>query len=591
MVVCARRLSALPTLLLVAAACTVGVEDRGAPEFPEPWSFSIDAEATVAARAMVVTTDAIASEVGLEVLARGGNAIDAAVATAFALAVVNPEAGNIGGGGFLIVRTADGEVAALDFRERAPIKATRDMFLDEAGALTNRSVVGHLSAGVPGTVLGLWDAHQRFGSVPWAGLVAPAVRLAEGFVVTERLAHSLADSRASLALYEATRTAFLPAGEPPDAGTTFRQLDLAVTLERIQRGGSNGFYRGTTADLIAEEMARGGGLMTSIDLEAYRTAWREPVTFTYRKHTVYSMPPSSSGGATLAETANLLARYDLAALGWHSPASIHLTVEAWRRAFADRNELLADTDYVSVPLARLLSTGYASTRGADIDRGRATSSAEVGPGLVPARGGGDTTHFSIVDGYGNAVAVTTTLNSWYGSKVTVAGAGFLLNNEMDDFAARPGTPNQFGLVQGEANAVEGGKRMLSAMTPTVVLDPDGDLALVVGTPGGPTIITTVFQVLSNVIDFGMSIGAAVNAPRVHHQHLPDEIAFEVGGLDAVTVAGLEAMGHRVVERDPGPPDAYFSGGLSGDVQAIRVRPDGTLEGYSDPRRGGAASGF
>ena len=545
----------------------------------------------VAAGGMVVTTDAHASRTGLDVLQRGGNAVDAAIAAAFALAVVNPEAGNIGGGGFLVARMANGEVAALDFRERAPLAATRDMFLDDAGALSDRSVVGHLAAGVPGTVMGLWDAHQRYGSLPWTELLEPAVQLAEGFLVGERLARSLTEQRASLELYDGTREVFLPDGAPPGVGETFRQPQLAATLERIRRDGRDGFYRGETAALIVEEMARGGGLINHADLQAYRAEWREPIETTYRDHTLYSMPPSSSGGVTLAETANMLERHDLAAFGWHSPASIHLMAEAWRRAFADRNAYLADPAFVEMSLARLLSRTYADERGADVEPNRATPSAAVGPGLGPAGTGGETTHLSIVDGRGNAVALTTTINSWYGSKVTVTGAGFLLNNEMDDFAARPGTPNQFGLVQGENNAVEGGKRMLSAMTPTVVLDPYFRLALVVGTPGGPTIITTVFQILSNVVDFGMPIGRAVNAPRVHHQHLPDEIAFEYGGLDDATVAALEVMGHRVAERDPGPPGAYVSDGVSGDVQAIRVLPDWTLHGYSDPRRGGTAAGF
>ena len=549
------------------------------------------AAAVVATGGVVVTTDDHASRTGLDVLQRGGNAVDAAIATAFALTVMNPEAGNIGGGGFVVVRMADGEVSALDFRERAPLAATRDMFLDEAGELTDRSVVGHLAAGVPGSVMGLWEAHQRYGSVLWAELVEPAIELAAGFVVGERLAHSLGDTRPALELYDGTRDAFLPGGAPPPAGENFRQPDLAATLERIQRDGADGFYRGETAVLIVEEMARGGGLIGLADLDAYRAVWREPIEATYLGYTVYSMPPSSSGGVTLGEAASMLEAYDLGALGWHSPASIHLMAEAWRRAFADRNKYLGDPAFVDMPLARLMSRAYVNQRGADIDPDRATPSAAVGPGLGPAGAGGDTTHLSIVDGAGNAVALTTTLNSGYGSKVTVTGAGFLLNNEMDDFAARPGTPNQFGLVQGEINAVEPGRRMLSAMTPTVVLDPGGALALVVGTPGGPTIITTVFQIQSNVIDFGMPIGQAVNAPRVHHQHLPDEIAFEYGGLDEATVAALEAMGHAVAERTAGPPGAYVSGGVSGDVQAIRVLPDGTLHGYSDPRRGGTALGF
>jgi gamma-glutamyltranspeptidase/glutathione hydrolase len=551
----------------------------------------MEADAVVANSGMVVTTDAYASNTGLDILLNGGNAVDAAVATAFALAVVNPEAGNIGGGGFMVLRMADGEIATLDFRETAPLAATSEMFLDEHGGLTNRSLVGHLAAGVPGSVMGLWDAHKRYGSMDWMDLVAPAIELAEGFVVGERLANSLTDMRPALELYEATRDIFVPDGETPRVGDVFRQPDLAATLRRIQRDGPDGFYRGDTATLIVQEMNRGDGIIGHADLEAYQTEWREPIETTYRGYTLFSMPPSSSGGATLAEIAQILGTRDLVSLGWQTPASIHLMVETWRRAFADRNEYLADPAFVSMPLARLLSSSYARERGADIDSRRATPSADVGPGLGQRSADDDTTHFSIVDGGGNAVAVTTTINSWYGNKVTVTGGGFLLNNEMDDFATNPGSPNQFGLVQGVNNAVEPGKRMLSAMTPTIVLDRGGELALVLGTPGGPTIITTVFQILSNVIDFGMSLGQAINAPRVHHQHLPDRIVFEHGGLDSGTVATLETMGHQIMERNPGSQETNFSAGLSGDVQAIQVAPDGLLHGYSDPRRGGTAAGF
>ncbi len=581
------------TAALAAVGCA-GVEFprvAQAHRFPESWPYPTAVNALGAETGMVVTTDALASAVGRDVLAGGANAVDAAVATAFALAVVNPEAGNLGGGGFMVIRLPDGEMAALDFREQAPRDATRDMFLGGVGELTDRSVVGHLAVGVPGTVMGLWEAHQRYGTLPWADLVAPAVDLADGFVVGERLAASLADAAPELARFGGSAATFLPGGRPPAEGDVFSQPDLRATLERIQSGGPDGFYAGETAALIVEEMARGGGIVGSASLRAYRAVWQDPIEATYRGYTLYSMPPSSSGGVTLAEIVHMLDRYDLAALGWHTPASIHLMVEVWRRAFADRNTYLGDSAFVAMPLDRLLSLEYALARLADVRLDVATPSTRVGPGLGPVREGTETTHVSIVDSEGGAVALTTTINSWYGSKVTVTGAGFLLNNEMDDFAARPGTPNQFGLVQGEANAVAPGKRMLSAMTPTIVLDPEGRLALVLGSPGGPTIITTVFQVLSNVIDYGMPLGAAVNAPRVHHQHLPDEIVFEYGGLDSSTVAALEARGHRMAERTPGLPDAYLSGGLSGDVQAIRVLPDGTLRGYSDPRRGGVAAGF
>ncbi|MBE0591299.1 MAG: gamma-glutamyltransferase [Gemmatimonadales bacterium] len=536
---------------------------------------------------MVVSTDAYASDVGVRILEAGGNAVDAAIATALALAVVNPEAGNIGGGGFMLLRLADGRTAALDYREKAPLAASRDMYLDENGELTETSVLGHLAAGVPGTIAGLWEAHQRYGSLAWRELVEPAIRLADGFEVRERQARSLQKSEADLRIYQSTEEIFLPNERPPRVGETFVQADLAATLRRIQELGRDGFYRGITADLIVQEMEHGGGLITHEDLAGYQAEWREPIRFEYRDHAVISMPPVSSGGATLAEIANILEGYDLAALGWHSAETLHLFAEAWKRAYADRNAYLADPDFVTMPLARMISDEYAAERRSEIVLNRATPSLDIGPGLGTPEREQNTTHLSIVDAEGNAVAVTTTINAFYGCKVTVSGAGFLLNDEMDDFAARPGSPNQFGLVQGENNAIEPGKRMLSAMTPTIVLAPDGRLLLVIGSPGGATIITNVFQNISNVIDFGMGIQAAVNAPRLHHQHLPDRIQYEPGSLSPETIASLEAMGHTMRERFDA--DALYP--YIGDVQAIMVLPDGTLEGASDLRRGGAAKGY
>ncbi len=545
--------------------------------FPEGWRFSADDLPETGRGGAVSTTDILATQVGTDVLAEGGTAMDAAIAVSFALAVVNPSAGNIGGGGFMVTRLADGSTSALDYRETAPLAATRDMYLDTAGDLTDASVLGHLAAGVPGTVMGMWEAHQRYGTLPWERLVAPAVALADGFEVHERYARSIRGSQRSLELFETTRNTFLPGGEVPEVGSTFSQPALAATLRRIQAEGPDGFYRGETADLIVAEMERGGGIITHEDLAAYRAVWRDPVTFTYRGYRVTSMPPSSSGGPTMALMAHLLEQHDVAALGWGSADYVHLFAEAARRAYADRNQVLADPDFVEVPVARMISRDYAAERGADIRMEQATPSVEVGPGLVIGESL-QTTHYSIVDRMGNAVAVTTTINSSFGSKVTVEGAGFLLNNEMDDFAAKPGFPNQFGLVQGEQNAIEPGKRMLSAMTPTVVADPSGELFFVTGTPGGSTIITTVLQTLVNVVDFRMSVSQAVNAPRVHHQHLPDQVYWENRGLSEVVVAELEARGHTVSQR----------GGTSGDVQAILRLPDGTLTVYSDPRLGGNA---
>ena len=563
---------------------------HGGGSFPDGWPFPPGAPPVTARGGIVATTDEYATRVGLDILDAGGNAIDAAIATGLALAVVNPEAGNLGGGGFMMVRLGDGSVHALDHREKAPLAATRDMYLDEDGNLTDRSVLGHLAAGVPGTVAGLWEAHRRFGTMDWAALVEPAIRLAGGFEVTTRLVSTLEAARDRILLFPASARIFLPGGEVPGIGDTFAQPDLAAVLERL-RAGPDDFHRGETARLIAAEMERGGGIITLEDLDRYEAVWREPVAFGYRGHTAYSMPPPSSGGVTMAMIAGMLERRDLAALGWNTPETIHLMAESFRRAYADRNEYLADPDFVDLPVGTLTSEAYAAERAATIRPDRATPSGEVRPGLVEFLDESHTTHYSVVDAAGNAVAVTTSLNLWYGNKVVVDGAGFFLNNTMDDFSAKPGTPNQFGLVQGERNAVAPGKRMLSAMSPTIVEDPDGGLFLVTGTPGGATIITTVLQTIMNVVDHGMNVVQAVHAPRVHHQHLPDRILFEYRGLPEATVRALEALGHTVEERDPGPPDAYFTGGMSGDVQLIMVMPDGSLEGWSDPRRGGMALGF
>ncbi|MDA0329752.1 MAG: gamma-glutamyltransferase [Gemmatimonadetes bacterium] len=570
-------------LVVGASACTSAESAQGTWAFPEGWAYSSVVPPITASEGMVVTTDAYASQVGIDILRAGGNAIDAAIAVQFALAVVNPEAGNIGGGGFMVLHTADGQTASLDFREKAPLAASRDMFLDAAGNVTNASVVGHLAAGVPGTVSGMWKAHERFGSRSWTELVAPAIALADGFEVLPRFLGSLSPEMIeALSAYPASAAQFLPReGQPPEVGDTLRQPDLAATLRRIRDQGPDGFYRGVTADLIVDEMKRGKGIMTHEDLASYEALWRDPISFSYRGHTVISMPPSSSGGATMAEIANILSTFELGSLPWHSAEMVHLYAEAWRRAYADRNHYLADPDFIDIPLQRMTSPDYAIERAGTISTTSATSSADVGPGM---EGGADesqnTTHFSIVDAEGNAVAVTTTINSWYGSKVTVEGAGFVLNNEMDDFTSKPGTPNQYGLVQGENNSVGPGKRMLSAMTPSIVLDSTGAVRMVTGTPGGATIITTVFQTISNVLDYGMNAVQAVNAPRVHHQHLPDQIYYEPGALDAATVRALEALGHTMVERS----------GVSGDVQMILV-DGGRLTAWSDPRRGGAAIGY
>lgn len=587
--------SAHLVLSLVLAACAGPSPDaiaQGRPAnveraaFPTGWGIPDNGVARATAReGMVVTTDRVASEIGADILRRGGNAVDATVATHFALAVVNPAAGNIGGGGFLVIRLASGSVAALDFRETAPGAAKADMFLDASGNPTDRSLIGHLASGVPGSVAGMWEAHRRFGSLPWPDLLAPAIALAEGIVLHERLALSLQQYAGRFRDHPATAAVFLPGGRTPRVGERFAQADLAETLRRIARDGKDGFYTGRTAELIEAEMRRGGGLIDRADLARYEAKWRDPISFAYRDHRIISMPPPSSGGATLAEILNILEGYDLRSSGYLSPRHIHLLAEAFKRAFADRNAVLADPDFVVQPIERMTSDAYAAERRAGIRLDRATPASQVLPGLAtPPRAalaeGDNTTHYSIVDRAGNAVAGTTTLNSLYGSRVVVAGAGFFLNNTMDDFTVKPGVPNQFGLVQGEANAIEPGKRMLSAMTPTIVVAPDGRLRLVTGSPGGPTIITTVTTMISAMVDWGMDVPTAAASPRVHHQHLPDQIDFERAGLPEATAAALRALGHSVSER----------GGYQGESQSIAVLPDGTLVGVADPRSGGAAVG-
>jgi gamma-glutamyltranspeptidase/glutathione hydrolase len=436
-------------------------------------------------------------------------------------------------------------------------------------------VTGHLSAGVPGSVAGLVEAHRRYGRLPLAAVVQPAIDLArDGFLVDEYRSESIRDDSTRLAGFPASRASFLPGGAPPAPGTTLRQPDLARTLEAIRDHGADGFYRGPVADLIVAEMARGGGLISLDDLAGYRAIWRDPISIDYRGYTIYSMPPASSGGVTMGEILNIMEGYaPLPPFG--SPRLIHLEAEAMRRAFTDRNTLLGDPAFVRNPTDRLLSKTYAATLRQEIGP-RASPTPAFAPG---ARTGSSTTHYSVVDADGDAVSCTTTLNNSYGSAVTVAGAGFLLNDEMDDFTSAPGKPNMYGLVQGEANAIAPGKRMLSAMTPSIVLDPAGRLLMVVGTPGGPRIITMVYHVISNVIDHHMPLPDAVSAPRMHHQGLPDSLEIERGAFPAATLDSLRARGH-----------AIRVGGYWGDVEAIIRTPDG-WQGVSDPRRGGGGAGL
>jgi gamma-glutamyltranspeptidase/glutathione hydrolase len=528
-----------------------------------------------APHAMVVTGHPRATQVGRRILEQGGNAIDAAVAVGFALAAVLPDAGNLGGGGFIVYRDTAGIVHALDYRETAPFAASRDMYLDSTGTPTSASLTGHLAAGVPGSVAGMHAAWQRFGRLPWASLVAPGIALAEGHELDQPRSEAIAGDAERLARFPASAAHFLVDGHAPAAGTMFRQPDLAVTLRLLADSGPGVFYHGQLADLIVAEMERGHGLITRADLAAYTPKWRTPIKVAYRGYTIYSMPPASSGGVTLGQILNIMEGYDsLPRFG--SAALLHLEAEAMRRAFMDRNHWLGDPEFVAMPLERLLSKSYAAQLRTQIAPDRATPTPPFASG---AEGGPSTTHYSIVDAQGNAVSVTTTLNDGFGSAVTVAGAGFLLNNEMDDFASAPGKPNLYGLVQGDANAIAPGKRMLSAMTPTLVLDPQDALFLVVGSPGGPRIITTVYHVISNVIDHHLSLADAVAAPRLHHQALPDSVSLENGGFASPVMDSLRAMGYGVREWS-----------YKGLVMAIGRGPAGWI-GVADPRADGSAAGY
>lgn len=545
------RSRSLKLLLLCTLFISVGVAARAwvwtppvLPDYPEP----VRAE-----QGMVVSAHVEASQAGLEILKQGGNAVDASVATGFALAVVYPVAGNIGGGGFMVVRFADGTSTTFDYREKAPMAATRNMFLDSTGAFVpQRSQRGYLASGVPGSVAGLLKAHERYGQLPLADVLAPAIRLAEkGFVLSQRQADRFNAFYEAFSAFPATQKYFTK-GSPEaryEAGETFVQKDLADVLKRIRKQGRDGFYKGKTADLIVEQMARGGGLINQDDLAAYEAVERAPITGTYRGYRILSMPPASSGGVALVQLLNAMEPYDVEEMGYHASETIHLMGEAMRRVYADRAKWLGDTDFFPVPLRELVDKEYMRRRMADFNPYRADTSARLTHGDPYAGESTETTHYSVVDAEGNAVSVTTTINGAYGSLVVVDGAGFFLNNEMDDFSAKPGVPNMFGLVGSEANAVEPGKRMLSSMTPTIVEDPQGRLFMVIGTPGGSTIITTVFQVIMNVVDHGMDIQAAVSAPRVHHQWLPDVLEYEPLGLPKDVVRNLQQRGWRVIEED------------------------------------------
>ena len=529
----------------------------------------------------VSSRSALASEVGVEILRQGGNAIDAAVAVGFALAVTYPSAGNIGGGGFMVLRLADGQVLTQDHREKAPLTASTDMFLDANGDVDRELSLFSLQAsGVPGSVAGMLDALEKHGTMTREQVLAPAIALAEqGFVLNEDLAGDFNDTMPYFERHPASQTIFTNNGSPYRAGDLFVQADLAESLKRVSAQGRDGFYKGPTADLIVAEMQRNGGLISHEDLETYDVVWREPIRGDYRGYEVWSMPPPSSGGVVLMQILNMLESYDIGTLGWGSSQTVHLTVEALRRAYADRAEHLGDPDFYPVPIDKLISKDYALERFVGMDPQAASDSEEIFAGNWVDESM-DTTHFSVLDGQGNAVSVTTTLNGSYGNRIVVPGAGFLLNNEMDDFSAKPGSPNMYGLLGGEANKIEPGKRMLSSMTPTIVVK-DGATVLVTGSPGGSTIINTVLHIVMNVIDHGMNVEEAVASPRFYHQWKPDQIRFERDSISAETRSTLESMGHR------GFVEAGFA---YGDANSIVVQ-DGQIEATSDPRSAGGAAAY
>jgi gamma-glutamyltranspeptidase / glutathione hydrolase len=539
---------------------------------------------------MAVTDAALATKAAADILTAGGNAVDAAVAAAFALAVVFPTAGNIGGGGFLVARVA-GKSYALDFRETAPAAATRDMYLGPDGKTTRESREGWRSAGVPGSVAGLYEAWRTLGSKSktWAEVLAPAIALADkGFTVDAAFIKTIAIVRDRLAHSPASTALFLPNGELPVAGSPWRNPDLANVLRRVAEKGPAGFYEGPVAAAVADGMKANGGIITLLDLANYHAKWRDPVEFEYRGHKIIGMPPPSSGGLTIAMIAHLLSTWDLHGLGWHSASQVHLTAEAMRRAFAARNAKLGDPDFVKNPADELLSDAWATAQRATIAMDHATSTQSLFPKQVGGAGGGThTTHLGFVDSDGNAVAMTTTVNAWFGSGVTVPGTGFVLNDEMDDFATVPGSANLYGLVQGEPNAIAPGKRMLSSMSPTIVLGSSGAVDAVLGAAGGSMIITSVFQELSNIVDFGMDPSDAVRAPRFHQQDAPDILMVEPRGLPDDVRAALDAMGHAT--KDVNQYIKFID--HIADAPAIG-RSAGLWVGGAEPRRDGSlAAGY
>ncbi|CAA9411669.1 MAG: Gamma-glutamyltranspeptidase @ Glutathione hydrolase [uncultured Pyrinomonadaceae bacterium] len=550
--------------------------------------FAARREAVRGKRAMVASQHELASRIGADVMRRGGNAVDASVAVALALAVVYPEAGNLGGGGFMLIRFKDGRTTAIDYREMAPAAATRDIFVNEKGEVIKgegSSTVGYRAAGVPGTPAGLEMAFNKYGSkkIAWTELVEPARILAQdGYVLSYRLANLFKAYKDTLEKYADSKRIFLNNGNFYEEGDVLKQPELAKTLERIKKSGAQGFYTGETARLIAEDMRANNGLITLEDLKNYQAKERTPLRGTYRGHEIISMPPPSSGGIVLLQALNVLENYDIRSMGHNSSKKYHLLAETLRRSFADRAEFMADPDFAIVPAAELITKSYATKRGATIDLTKATKSADIRAGEIAAKESMDTTHFTVVDQNGIVVSNTYTINDLYGSRVTAKGTGVLLNDEMDDFAARPGKPNMFGLIQGERNAVQPRKRPLSSMTPTIVLRKDGTPWFAVGARGGPRIITAVLQTVINMIDHDMNISQAINAPRIHHQWFPDEILAEPYGMSPDTRLALENLGHSFTDKP----------GFIASATGIEIEEKtGVRLGAIDARSDGAAIGY
>ena len=547
-------------LLIIASSCTQ------LPDEP--------LRGTVAAHGMVSSAHPAATEIGLAILMQGGNAYDAAIAVQFALAVAYPNAGNIGGGGFLVYRKSTGEIGSLDFREKAPLSAHKDMYLDQNGeVIENLSTRGHLAVGVPGSVDGMIKIHEKLGSMPFSELVEPAIQLAlNGVVLTDREATKFNGQRQNF-IETNSHTPHLVSNTPWVSGDTIFHMELAETLIRIRDHGRAGFYEGITAQLIVDEMKTGNGIITEEDLAIYQSVWRDPLVCSYKSYRIIGMPPPSSGGIAVMQLLKGIESHDIRTWGFNSTRTIHVMTELERRVYADRATYLGDPDYYQIPTDKLISDNYLQQRFSDIDPLVKTSSQSIKTGSVNFIESIETTHFSIVDVDGNAAAITTTLNGSYGSKVMVKAGGFFLNNEMDDFSVKSGVPNMYGLVGDEANAIAPQKRMLSSMTPTII-DKHDSLFMVVGTPGGSTIITSVFQTILNVIEHGMTMQEAVNAKKLHHQWLPDHVLYELNALDSITYSELEQMGHVLKLRD----------GI-GRMDAILVLEDGLLEGAADYTRG------